>query len=199
MNTTHSITIFRSEQNKWKNRLKNKYLPLWDNVTGKNKDDEKPITVTPNESEKMTGLLKKTGSKLLTVSTVFPFTLFPNTIDVELGRIKLTFRQFLFSQTHSLDIKDISQVNVEHGIFFSTLEIVTRSFVQNDVRINYLWRKQAELLRDIIDAMRILAEQKVDLYSIETSELMQKLVLSQSQELNTNSNNPFESIMASIR
>ena len=54
-------------------------------------------------------LVKKSNRILVTISThKFPFDLFPDTINIEEGRLTIINRNFfLSSQVHSVDIKDV--------------------------------------------------------------------------------------------
>lgn len=56
-----------------------------------------------------------------------------------MGRITVINRDFFFSsQVHSVDIQDISNVFTNTRLFFAQLEIVSKTFKDNVVRIENL-------------------------------------------------------------
>ncbi len=121
-------------------------------------------------------LVKQSNRRLISISSTFPFTLFPNTIDVEENRITFNFRQFLAYQSHSIDIKDITNVFIEAGIFFASLQVVSRTFTENEVKIDYLKKDQAVQVRKIIEGLRTLKTNDIDTSSYEIGELLNKLL-----------------------
>lgn len=106
---------------------------------------------------------------------MFPWDLFPNSIDVEESRITFVFRQFMASQSHSLDIKDISNIFIESSLFFSTLQIVSRTFVQNDIKISHLNKSKAHDIRNIIEGLRTINESKIDTSKYGVDELLAQI------------------------
>ena len=106
---------------------------------------------------------------------MFPWTFFPNTIDVEEGRVTFILRQFMSSRTHSVDIKDISNVFIESSFLFSTLQVVSRTFVQNDIKINYLNKEKAKEVKMIIEGLRTFENNNIDTSNYEVEELVDKL------------------------
>lgn len=69
------------------------------------------------------GLVKKSNRILVTISTHrFPVDIFPDTLNVEEGRLTIINRSFfLSSQVHSVDIKDISNIFVNTAPFFCSI------------------------------------------------------------------------------
>src|SRR3989338_5906969 len=100
------------------------------------KDNQTIIQATKKESDrqKVNDLVKMSNRYIYSISTQFPWNLFPSTIDIEEDRITFTFRQFLSSQSHSVDIKDISNVFIESSLFSASLQVVSLTFIQNDIK-----------------------------------------------------------------
>lgn len=123
------------------------------------------------------GLVKKSNRILITISTHrFPFDFFPDTLNVEEGRLTIINRSFfLSSQVHSVDIKDISNIFVNTAPFFAQLVIISKTFTKNEIRIKYLWKDEAVLVRRIIEGLRTFQSKQIDtsVYSVE--ELIVKL------------------------
>jgi hypothetical protein len=138
------------------------------------------IVKTENDKQKMDELIKKSNRSIISISSIFPWNFFPNTIDVEESRVTFIFRQLFASQSHSVDIKDISNVFIESGILFSTLQVVSRTFIQNEIKIEFLKKRDAVRTKDIIEGLRTFAYHDIDTSTYEIGDLVTKL-----KELNT--------------
>ena len=148
---------------------------------GKN---EQAVTVAAKKEEDkqtMNELVKKSNRCIIRISSVFPWTMFPNTINVEESRITFIFRQFLASQSHSVDIKDISNVLIQTSPFFATIQVVSRTFVQNDITIGHLNAKKARRVHMVIEGLRTFEENDIDTSNFEVQELITKI-----EEFHTN-------------
>jgi hypothetical protein len=123
------------------------------------------------------GLVKKSNRILVTISThKFPFDLFPDTINVEEGRITIITRKFFFSsQVHSIDIKDISNIFINMAPFFAQLIIISKTFKDNEIRIKYLRKEEAVFARRMIEGLRIFENKQIDTSSYTKEELISKL------------------------
>jgi hypothetical protein len=128
------------------------------------------------------GLVKKSNRILVSISThAFPFDLFPDTINVEEGRITIITRTFfLSSRVHSVDIKDVSNIFVNVAPFFAQLVIISKTFEENEIRIKNLKKSEAVFARRIIEGLRIFANKQIDTSGYSVKELLAKL-----QELST--------------
>lgn len=137
-------------------------------ITDKNKKLDKTLVA---------GLVRKSNRILATISTHrFPFDLFPDTINVEEGRITVITRNFFFSsEVHSVDIKDISNVFINTVPFFAQLVIVSKTFTKNEIRIKNLRKEEAVLARRIIEGLRIFENKQIDTSSYTKEDLIAKL------------------------
>ncbi|MBI1863251.1 hypothetical protein HYS00_03980 [Candidatus Microgenomates bacterium] len=142
---------------------------------GREKEAIDKASSRASDTHKMNDLIRKSNRSIASISSMFPWDLFPNTIDVEESRITFIFRQFLASQSHSLDIKDISNIFIETSLFFATLQIVARTFVQNDIKIGHLNKKDATEIRTIIEGLRTLNENQIDTSNYQITELLSKI------------------------
>lgn len=128
-----------------------------------------------SDSHIVNDLIKKSNRVIVSVSSQFPLALFPNTIEVEESRVTFKFSQFFSSQSYSVDIKDISNVFIESSLFFSTLQVVSRTFVQNDIKIGYLNKASAKLVQRIIEGLRTFKEHNISTSHYEINELISKI------------------------
>jgi hypothetical protein len=126
-------------------------------------------------------LIKKSNRCIYRMSSVFPWDLFPNVVEVEESRVTCIFHQFLSSQSYSVDIKDISNVFIQSSLFFATLQIVSRTFTQNNITMGHLNVHKARRAQMIIEGLRTLVEHDIDTSNYEISELVSKI-----EEFHTN-------------
>lgn len=125
---------------------------------------------------KVAKLVKKSNRILVSISShAFPIDIFPNVINIEEKRITIIDRHFLSSEVHSIDIKNISNVLINNSIFFSELNIISKTYEENEIRVNNLRTKDAVFARRIIEGLRIFENENVDTYDYTKKELIAKL------------------------
>jgi len=136
----------------------------------------------PSEVKKTTDKLElvdvagESHELLFKTNTVFPFTLFPDT--VTLDREKLSFAtRFFFSvaQVTSVPIRDILSVEVDVGPFFGSVRTASRYFVTNPKSVRFLWRGDAIKLQRLLQGYIIAHERKIDCSKIDKNELIKLL------------------------
>lgn len=127
------------------------------------------------DRQKLSDLVKKSNRLIISISSSFPWNIFPNTINVEESRVTFKFSQFTTSQSHSVEIKDISNVFIESTLFFSTLQVVSRTYIKNDIKIGYLNKKKAEKVKKVIEGLRTFIEHNINTSNYETEELILKI------------------------
>jgi len=129
------------------------------------------------DKEIVADLVKKSNRIIVSISTHrFPFDFFPDTLNIEEGRVTIINRSFfLSSQIHSVDIKDISNIFVNTAPFFAQLVIVSKTFTMNEIRIKYLRKDEAVYARRIIEGLRIFLGKQIDTSVYSKSELISKL------------------------
>ncbi|HSX19417.1 MAG TPA: hypothetical protein VLE91_04810 [Candidatus Saccharimonadales bacterium] len=137
------------------------------------------------DKQKVNELVKMSNRCIIKISSAFPWNLFPNTIEVEESRVTFITRQLLSSQSHSVEIKDISNVFLESSLLFSTIQVVSRTFIKNNIKINYLHKGKAKKVKMIIEGLRTFDTNNIDTSNYEIGELISKL-----SELHTNESTP---------
>ena len=126
-------------------------------------------------------LVKKSNRILVSISSHrFPFDPFPDTLNVEEGRITIINRHLFSSEVHSVDIKDISNIFINTVVFFSQLVIISKTYERNVIKMANLWIKDAVFARRIIEGLRIFVSKGIDTSGYSVKELVDKL-----QELST--------------
>jgi hypothetical protein len=101
---------------------------------------------------------------LVSASTVFPFTLFPDTVCVDREKLTIAHRMFFrVAEVMSIRIEDILNVTADVGPFFGSLKISTRFFdTRHPYTINYLWRSDALRIKRIMQGYIIALQKGVD-------------------------------------
>ena len=128
-------------------------------------------------SKAVAKLVKKSNRILVSISShAFPFDIFPDTINVEEGRITIINRFLLSSEVHSVDIKNISNIFINTSIFFSQLVIISKTYEENDIRISYLRTEDAVFIRRIIEGLRVFISKKIETANYTKKELVSKLI-----------------------
>ncbi len=156
---------------------------LWPEKLREQKEETQAIDKQKRaDSRAVAGLVKKSNRILVSISShSFPFDIFPDTINIEEGRITIITRTFfLSSRVHSVDIKDVSNIFVNVAPFFAQLVIISKTFEENEIRINNLRKDEAIFARRIIEGLRIFVNKGIDTFNYTVKELLAKL-----QELST--------------
>ncbi len=75
---------------------------------------------------------------LATATTVFPFTLFPDTVTLDRAKLNITKRSFVSTaEVMSIRIEDILNVTASVGPVFGSLHIVSREAVWTRYEVRY--------------------------------------------------------------
>jgi hypothetical protein len=119
----------------------------------------------------------KSNRKIISIKSfsLIPFDMSFNVIEVEESRIIFLFKQPFSYQSHSVDMLDISNVFIESAWFFAKMRIVSRTFIQNDITIDYLNKAKATKVQMVIEGLRTFAKAKIDTSIYEIDELLLKL------------------------
>lgn len=101
---------------------------------------------------------------LFAAKTIFPFTLFPDTVSIDRTNITFTHRVFFRVATMvTIKIKDILNISPNVGPFFGSLRITT-VFVDEEspYHVNYLWRRDALKISRLVHGYKVAMEKKID-------------------------------------
>lgn len=115
---------------------------------------------------------------LMTASTVFPFTLFPDTVTIDRSKLSVTKRFFFaVSEAFSFRIEDILNVTADTGPFFGSLQITTRFFTteKKPYQVSYLWRSDALRIKRILQGYIIATTKNIDCSSMPAKKLARML------------------------
>ena len=169
--------------NKLFNQEKEKNKAILNNISEDKSliDKEKQISSinqvkkAENDKKVIGDMVFVSNAILMSATSVFPFDFFPTTINVETTRVTIITRQLFSSQVHSVDIKDISSVFIETSILFASLRLVSKIFSQKELVVDRLWKKEAILLRRIIEGLRMFEKKEINISNFSKEELLTKL------------------------
>jgi len=124
--------------------------------------------------DKLRNVVKRSHEVLASANTVFPITLFRDTVIVDRTRVTIIKRTFFWtSKTVSVQIEDILNVSCGVGPFFGSLIISVRVMNSTDhFEIDYFWRHDAIHLKHIIQGYMIAKAHNIDVDSLSRKELI---------------------------
>jgi hypothetical protein len=131
--------------------------------------------------EKNTELLHDAALKstdiLFKTDTVFPFTLFPDTITIDREKLSIAYRLFFrIANISTTPLDDIESVDVSLGPFFGSLRITSKFFVNNIRTVNFLSRDDAVMIQRILHGHKLTKEKDVDCSKVATKDLVPMLL-----------------------
>lgn len=125
---------------------------------------------------KLKNLRKSSEDKLITVDAVFPFDPFPDRITIDRAKVTVIKRNFFFSeQKTSISTEDLLNVDMGVGPFFGTIKLHSRFFVDGQLEVRFLWRKDARLVERILQAIIIARQHGIDVSKIPKEDLLTEL------------------------
>lgn len=121
---------------------------------------------------------EQSNEVLAEATTVFPFTLFPDTLTVDRTKLTITQRTFFrSSRVVTIHIEDVLNLSVQVGPLFGALTIALKGLTSEDhISMNYFWRKDAIHLKHIIQGHTIARRDELDYKNIERPKLIETLI-----------------------
>jgi len=138
-----------------------------------------PLENSVKESEQsLKTAAYRSHETLMTANTVFPITLFPDTVTVDRTKVTITRRDFFWSSNVlSIRIEDVLNVQVSVGPFFGSLTIASRVMSTVDhFQINHLWRLDAVRLKRIIQGYVIAQHNNISTAHLDKNSLVETLI-----------------------
>ncbi len=113
---------------------------------------------------------------LFLASTVFPFTLFPDTVTVDREKVTVVNRTFFrTAEIVSIRISDVLNVTADVGPFFGSVKIQTKFFDSDNHAITFLRREDALRLKRLLQGYVIASQKEIDCDSFTAPELARLL------------------------
>lgn len=134
-------------------------------------------TMKAKAPEKLIDAAQKGHDILFKANTIFPFTLFPDTVTLDREKLTLARRFFfLVAKITSIPVRDMLSVDANIGPFFGSVHTSSRFFITNPLSVNFLWRKDALRLQRLLQGYIIVHEQEIDCTHISNEDLITLLL-----------------------
>lgn len=129
------------------------------------------------QTDHLRKVVKESSQVLGSAKTVFPLTLFPDSVIVDRSKITIIKRDFFWtSRVISIQIEDILNIEAGVGPFFGSLNIASRVMSSVDhFRIDYFWREDAIFMKHLIQGYVIAKHNKLDISQLTKEELIETL------------------------
>jgi hypothetical protein len=128
------------------------------------------------QTEKLFEAAKQVSEILYQAETVFPFTLFPDTITIDREKLSISYRYFFrVARVVSTPLDDIESVDASVGPFFGSLRFTSSFFVNNTRFVKFLARGDAIKIQSILQGYKLAKEKEIDLTKIDKNELVMML------------------------
>jgi len=130
------------------------------------------------EEKDLKKIVSQSHEVLMSANTVFPLTLFPDTITIDRTKVTITRRDFFWSSdVLSIRIEDVLNVQATVGPLFGSLTLASRVMSTVDhFQIRHLWRGDAMRLKQIIQGYVIAQHNKIDTSHLRKNELIETLI-----------------------
>lgn len=125
----------------------------------------------------LTQTINSSHEVLVNATTVFPFTLFPDTVTLDRAKLTIAHREFFWTgEVMSIRIEDILNVTADTGPFFGSLKIFTRFFsTDKPYTVSFLRRNDALKIKRILQGYIIALQKNIDCSTLPTKELADML------------------------
>lgn len=133
----------------------------------------KKTTSNDRNSTKLSDVTEVGHDLLFKANTVFPFTLFPDTVTLDREKITFATRYFFgVAKITSVPVRDILSVEADIGPFFGSVHTASRYFITKPHSVNFLSRSDALQLQRLLQGYIIAHEREIDCTSIEKDKLI---------------------------
>jgi hypothetical protein len=143
------------------------------NQSGDSSQDSSGSLENQDVHEKLIDITEKAQDVLFRADTVFPLTLFPDTITLDREKLTVATRSFFrTAKIVSVPVSSISSAEAEVGPFFGSLHMASKFFVQNIYTVNFLPRADALKIQHLLQGFIIAQEKGIDVTDIDKEDLL---------------------------
>lgn len=129
-------------------------------------------TPPPEGKKTVENVLETNETPLYSIESVFPFTLFRDSVHVYETKVVIIYRYFFYlKREFPILIKDLRSVTVVTGFFFSTLVFEITGFETNPSPVTWLWRGESLYVRKLITGLILLSREEVDVKDFSRNQL----------------------------
>lgn len=137
------------------------------------KIEDKPKPSASSKQRRLTTVAMKSHDILFQANTVFPFTLFPDSVTIDREKVSFATRFFFgVAQITSIPVRDLLSVEADIGPFFGSVHTASRFFVTNPKSVKWLRRADAIELQRMLQGYIIAHEQEINCDNIKKDKLI---------------------------
>lgn len=126
--------------------------------------------------KKFDAVVHGTNHVLLTIKAVFPFDFFPDRVVIDSNKINVIRKSFFLTEKlHSISVKNITDVYVQTAPFFGALHIMDNAVANNVIIVKYLWKRDAEKARRLIQGLLEASKHEVDIHMVSEQDRMDRV------------------------
>jgi len=138
--------------------------------------DRHSEVIIESSTKMLVNLSTGAADNLFAVKTVFPFVFFADTLKIDRQKLTIVHNDFLkVSQTSSIRLKDLRNVETILGPFFGTVILTSQHFLNNTQTINFLKRRDAIYAQRLLQGFMVAHDAGIDTNDIEERTLLQLL------------------------
>jgi hypothetical protein len=140
-------------------------------------DSELKMIARQKRFEDLKKKVKRSHEVLFSATTVFPMTLFPDSVTIDRTKATIHRRNFFFvSDVMSIRIEDILNVSCGVGPLFGSITITSRIMSSEDrFTINFFWRQDAVRLKHVLQGYVIALQNNFECDHLGRQELLEML------------------------
>lgn len=132
------------------------------------KDEQDPGEV----HEKLIDITEKAHDVLFSADTVWPFTLFPDTITLDREKLSVANRSFFrVAKIITVPVTSLISAEADVGPFFGSVKMTSKYFINTEHSVHFLWRKDASEIHRLLQGFIIAQEKGLDVTDIEVNDL----------------------------
>lgn len=131
-----------------------------------------------HETKELKEIVTQSHEILMSANTVFPISLFPDTVTVDRTKVTIIKRDFFWSSdVMRIRIEDVLNVSATVGPLFGSLTVASRVMSTIDhFKIDHFWRNDALRLKHMIQGYVIAQHNKIDTAHLSKAELIETLI-----------------------
>ncbi len=116
-----------------------------------------------DNSAELADMVSKSSEILFSAETVFPFTLFPDTINIDREKVSIAKRPFFrIARIVSFRIEDTLGVEADVGPFFGSIIVTSRFYDNKPFKVNFLRRRDAMFIKRLLQGFIVAEHRKID-------------------------------------
>ncbi len=167
--TRGQLVLNRSIRADSDNLSKMKFVKSLQELAGKPQKDQ--------NTRDLASVLERSNQVLVQANTVFPLTLFPDTVVLDRTKLTVVKRTFFLSEdVMSIRIEDILNVSATMGPLFGSITIATRVMSSTDhFTIKNMWRDDAQRMSHMIQGYVIARHNNIACDHLSFDELVHTL------------------------